>query len=156
MKIWCPFGPSLGLLFKGIKRNATGQRVNVLHLSFGLTAYASLSVWLSNIGMASNRVIARMLSVMETFHRMRWPSSPCPQVIRTLPKMNTGSLQKRSMDTAAAPAIGIKRLTLFYVPLALYPVPMTHVSTPASDSLGVIRVLAGTKNSCAHTFLVGT
>jgi hypothetical protein len=56
--------------------------------------------------------------------------------------MNTGSLQKFYMDFATAPAIDIKSLMLFYIPLVLYPVPMTHVSTPASlRTLNIHQIL---------------
>jgi hypothetical protein len=56
--------------------------------------------------------------------------------------MNTDCLQKCSMNSVAAPIIGIKKLMLVYAPLVLYPVPMTRVSTPASlETLNIHQVL---------------
>ncbi len=104
-----------------IMKIMAGPRVIALHLSFDLTVFDSLSVWLFNAGVASNRAIVRMHFVKGTFLQMKLPMSVHHQATRILQRMSIGSFSKLSMGYAKVLNTGIKRSMLSSNPLVSSP-----------------------------------
>ena len=68
----CPFGTNHILLFWGIERTMTGQRVKALQLSSDLIVSDSLSLSPSSAVADLNRAIVRTLSVREFPPPKKW------------------------------------------------------------------------------------